>query len=125
MVMVASNHNMCYYINIKNIKEKYMKNTTKKILAGACLGLVGLGCLTGCDMSSEDMSKWEQKADAVIEKLDNTNETTKESNILLEQQLSKLSKQEAYDFFIKKGHIEKADNVLAVNNLTVSLYEFD
>ena len=74
-----------------------MKNTTKKILVGACLGLVGMGCLTGCDMSAEELSKWEQKADTVIEKLDNTNETTKESNILLEQQLNKLSKQEAYD----------------------------
>lgn len=36
-----------------------------------------------------------------------------------------VSKQEAYDFFIKKGHIEKADNILAVNNLTVTLYEFE
>ena len=26
-----------------------MKNKTKKILAGACLGLVGMGCLTGCN----------------------------------------------------------------------------
>ncbi|MGN0961241.1 MAG: hypothetical protein ACI4PF_03475 [Christensenellales bacterium] len=26
-----------------------MKNNTKKILAGACLGLVGMGCLVGCD----------------------------------------------------------------------------
>ena len=74
-----------------------MKDKTKKILAAACLGLVGIGCLTGCDMTAEDLSKWEQKADAVIEKLESANETTKESNILLEQQLSKLSKQEAYD----------------------------
>ena len=48
-------------------------------------------------MTVEDMTKWKQKADSVIEKLDNTNETTKESNALLEQQLNQLGKQEAYD----------------------------
>jgi len=74
-----------------------MKNNTKKILAGICLGLIGIGCLTGCDMSAEDMSKWEQKADTLIEKLDKANETTKESNTLLENQLNNLTKQEAYD----------------------------
>ena len=36
-----------------------------------------------------------------------------------------VSKQEAYDFFVKKGHLEKADNVLTVQNLTVSLFEFE
>lgn len=30
-----------------------MKNKTKKILAGACLGLVGLGCLTGCEKKQD------------------------------------------------------------------------
>lgn len=36
-----------------------------------------------------------------------------------------VSKQEAYDFFVKKGHLEKADNILTVQNLTVTLYEFE
>ena len=30
-----------------------MKNKTKKILAGACLGLVGMGCLAGCDKKQD------------------------------------------------------------------------
>lgn len=36
-----------------------------------------------------------------------------------------VSKQEAYDFFVKKGHIEKANNILNISNLTVSLFEFE
>ncbi len=36
-----------------------------------------------------------------------------------------VSKQEAYDFFVKKGYLEKADNVLCISNLTVSLFEFE
>lgn len=36
-----------------------------------------------------------------------------------------VSKQEAYDFFMKKGNVEKALNVLNINNLTVSLFEFE
>lgn len=36
-----------------------------------------------------------------------------------------VSKQEAYDFFNKKGNTEKALNVLNINNLTVSLFEFE
>lgn len=72
------------------------KGKVKKILAGACLGLVGVGCLTGCDMSTEDMSKWESKADVLIETLEKTNENT---NDLLET-LNKIDKQEAYDILI-------------------------
>lgn len=36
-----------------------------------------------------------------------------------------VSKQEAYDFFMKKGHVEKARNILNISNLTVSLFEFE
>ncbi len=36
-----------------------------------------------------------------------------------------VSKQEAYDFFLKKGNVEKALNVLNINNVTVSLFEFE
>jgi len=31
-----------------------MKNKTKKILAGACLGLVGMGCLAGCEKKQDN-----------------------------------------------------------------------
>lgn len=36
-----------------------------------------------------------------------------------------ISKQEAYDFYTKKGQIEKANNILNISNLTVSLFEFE
>lgn len=67
-------------------------------------------------------------ADTVIDEAELKNlkaymNTMVESDIKFNKKV--VSKQEAYDFFIKKGHIEKADNVLAINNLTVSLYEFE
>ena len=36
-----------------------------------------------------------------------------------------VSKQEAYEFYLKKGYTEKADNILAIANVTVSMYEFE
>ena len=36
-----------------------------------------------------------------------------------------ISKKEAYDYYVKKGYLEKADNVLNISNLTVSMFEFD
>lgn len=36
-----------------------------------------------------------------------------------------VSKQEAYNFYLNKGYDEKADNVLNISNLTVSMYEFE
>lgn len=36
-----------------------------------------------------------------------------------------VEKREAYEFFRKKGQMEKAYNVLNISNLTVSLFEFD
>lgn len=36
-----------------------------------------------------------------------------------------VSKKEAYDFFVKKGELEKAENILSISNLTVSLFEFE
>jgi len=35
-----------------------MKDKTKKILAGACLGLVGMGCLTGCNKDNDLQSTY-------------------------------------------------------------------
>jgi hypothetical protein len=69
-----------------------MKNKGKKILAAACLGLVGAGCLTGCAMSDE------QKAalDLVTEKTDEII-TLIEDN--MEYNNQKLSKEAAFDMF--------------------------
>lgn len=36
-----------------------------------------------------------------------------------------ISKQEAYNFFMKKNQIEKANNILNISNTTVTLYEFE
>lgn len=36
-----------------------------------------------------------------------------------------VSKQEAYDFYAKKGQMEKANNILNISNLTISLFEFE
>lgn len=50
-----------------------MKNKTKKILAGICLGFVGMGCFTGCTMSDEQKSALDlvtQKSDEIIELLE-------------------------------------------------------
>ena len=36
-----------------------------------------------------------------------------------------VSKEEAYNFFMKKGYVEKAKNILYISNVTVSLFEFE
>ena len=62
-----------------------MKNKTKKILAGVGLGLVGMGCLTGCSMSDE------QKAalDLITEKSDKIVNLLEDNMELQNAQLSK------------------------------------
>lgn len=53
-----------------------MKNKTKKILAGACLGLVGMGALTGCAMSDEQKTALDKvvgKADEIISLIEKQN----------------------------------------------------
>jgi len=65
-----------------------MKNKTKKILATACLGLVGMGAMTGCAMSDDQKAALDLisgKADKLVELL--------ESN--MEYNNTKLSKAEA------------------------------
>ena len=65
-----------------------MKNKTKKILAGACLGLVGLGCMTGCSMSKEQKAALDlitQKSDEIVNLLEHN----------LEYNNKNLSKEEA------------------------------
>ena len=54
-----------------------MKNKTKKILAGACLGLVGMGCLTGCSMTDEQKKALDlitDKADEIVNLLEDNME---------------------------------------------------
>lgn len=36
-----------------------------------------------------------------------------------------VTRKEAYDFYIKKQHYEKAHNILSINNTTISLFEFE
>lgn len=62
-----------------------MKNKTKKILATACMGLVGMGLLTGCSMTDE------QKAalDLITEKSDEIVNLLEENMQLQNSQLSK------------------------------------
>lgn len=36
-----------------------------------------------------------------------------------------VTKKQAYDFYIKKGNFEKAENICNISNTTVSLYEFE
>ena len=63
-----------------------MKNKTKKILAGVGLGIVGMGCLTGCAMTDE------QKAaiDLITEKSDEIVNLLEENMQLQNAQLSKV-----------------------------------
>lgn len=86
-----------------------MKNRTKKILAGACLGIMGLGALTGCSMSEDQMKDINTKVDTSIETFEqyvndqNKNmqdiiDNLKAQNELLQKELNKekpLSKEEA------------------------------
>lgn len=96
-----------------------MKSKSKKILAAACLGLVGIGCLTGCDMSAEDMEKWENKADTLIDTVNKSNEVSEESNKLLKEQIENLDKQTAYDI------LRNANTNMMLLNLGTSPYVID
>lgn len=54
-----------------------MKNKTKKILACATLGLVGMGCVTGCSMSEEQKKALDlitEKSDKIINLLEDNME---------------------------------------------------
>lgn len=82
-----------------------MKNKTKKILAGACLGLVGMGCLTGCAMNDDQKAALDlitEKSDEIVALLEENMQLTN----------SKLSKQEAYEKIM-----------LAINKLTVGMLD--
>ena len=55
-----------------------MKDKTKKILAGMCFGLVGMGCLTGCSKDAEQsaLNLVTQKADEIVSLLEENNKPT-------------------------------------------------
>ena len=65
-----------------------MNNKIKNILAGACLGLVGIGCLTCCSMSDEQ----KKALDLVTEKSDEIVNLLEEN---LEYKNKQLSKEDA------------------------------
>lgn len=82
-----------------------MKNKTKKILAAACLGFVGAGCLTGCALNEDQKAALDlitEKSDEIIMLLEDNMKLTN----------SKLSKQEAYEKIM-----------LAINKLTVGMLD--
>lgn len=102
-----------------------MKNKTKKILAGACLGLVGMGALTGCSINSEQQAAIDMavsKADELIELVEKTSESlTKEDVNKLLELLTKMNenttKQDIVDKMKEKvfNHMKLA----VTQNLTV------
>jgi len=70
-----------------------MKNKTKKFLAGACLGLVGMGIMSGCSMSNEQKVALDlvtEKSDEIISLLEDN----------LKFQNTQLSKQESYEMIV-------------------------
>ena len=80
-----------------------MKNKTKKILAGACLGLVGMGCLTGCSMSEEQKEALDlitEKSDEIIDLLEDN----------MEYNNKNLSKEEAAEMILIGRNVFKFAN---------------
>jgi hypothetical protein len=80
-----------------------MKNKTKKILAGACLGFVGMGCLTGCAMSDEQKAALDlitEKSDAIVNLLEEN----------MEYNNKKLSKEEAAEKILIGRNVFKFAN---------------
>lgn len=63
-----------------------MKNKTKKILAGACLGLVGMGCLSGCALTADQSAA----LDMVVEKSDKIITLLEENMELNNRKLTKV-----------------------------------
>ena len=89
-----------------------MKNKTKKILAGACLGLVGMGCLTGCAMSDEQKAALDlitEKSDEIVNLL--------EDNLTYNNE--KLSKEAAFDMLkharIKSQYVLNESNICSLS----------
>ena len=52
-----------------------MKNKTKKILAGACLGLVGMGALSGCAMSDNQKKEYKTLMERQYQNLNSIKKT--------------------------------------------------
>ena len=71
-----------------------MKKNKKKILAGACLGLVGIGCLTGCSVDLTDAQK-----DKIMTVVDNSDAFMDETLSLLQEQNSQLDRTNAFKLY--------------------------
>lgn len=61
--------------------------------------------------------------EAELKRLKGYMDTMVQNNIPFNKKV--VSKQEAYDFYAKKGQMEKANNILNISNLTISLFEFE
>ena len=91
-----------------------MKNKTKKILAGACLGVMGMGLMTGCSMTEEQQKALNDivgKSDQIVE--------------LLDKQSKNLSAEEALRLyeFSKTRLIVNKDNVW--DNMKMIIHQDD
>lgn len=92
-----------------------MKSKTKKILAGVCLGVVGMGALTGCAMSADQKAALDlitEKSDEIVNLLEDNLEFNNE----------KISKESALDMLkharIKSQYILNESNIC---DLTVTV----
>ena len=101
-----------------------MKNKTKKILTGACLGLVGMGCLAGCSMNEEQqatLNKVVDKADEVLSLVEKQNKelTFSEAVRLYEFAETKLlvNLDNSWDNLRIKIHQETTEDILEIGNV--------
>lgn len=93
-----------------------MKNKTKKILAGVGLGLVGMGCLTGCSVDLTDAQR-----DKIMTVVDNSDAFMDESLELLKESNDKLDKERAFGLLrlaIKRIETNAQD---VFNNLKINV----
>ena len=89
-----------------------MKNKIKKILAGVGLGLVGVGCLTGCAMTDDQKAALDlitEKSDEIVNLL--------EDNLAYNNE--KLSKEAAFDMLkharIKSQYVLNESNICSLS----------
>ena len=95
-----------------------MKNKTKKILAGAALGLVGMGCLTGCaeQLSQDNIDKIMtiiENGDAFMEDMSTLIE---DQNALIDKMVAE-SRAEEVDLLLQKIKIVSMKTMANYNNV--------
>ncbi|MBQ7351298.1 MAG: hypothetical protein IJW59_00310 [Clostridia bacterium] len=95
-----------------------MKNKTKKILAGACLGLVGMGAMTGC---AEQLSQ--DNIDKIMTIIENGDVFMEDMSTLIEDQNALLDKMvaesrtEEVDLLLQKIKIVSMKTMANYNNI--------